>query len=121
MATTPVFPEPATRRISRRGLAVFLVAAVAVAVAAVVGIRGLLASPIESVGAGGVATLHGTWEPYSCDSHLCQGYVQAGARSVFVVLPPGCPLPSRAAVLTVAGRLDPALGSSSYRATSCAH
>ncbi len=92
----------------------------AVLVAAVVGIRGLAASPIQSVGADGTATLHGTWEPYSCDAHACQGYVQAGARSVFVLLPSGCPEPQRAADVTVRGRVDATLGSGSYRGTTCA-
>jgi hypothetical protein len=119
MATTPVAPERSTRRISARGLVIFVVAAVAVIIAAVVGVRGLLASPIESVAADGIATLHGTWEPYSCDAHACQGYVQAGARSVFVVLPTGCPQPHRAAEITVTGRLEASLGSGSYRATAC--
>jgi hypothetical protein len=119
MATTPVAPERSSARISRRGLVIFVVAAAAVIVAAVVGVRGLLASPIESVAAGGISTLHGTWEPYSCDAHACQGYVQAGARSVFVVLPAGCPQPQRAADITVTGRLDASLGSGSYRATAC--
>lgn len=120
MATTPVAPERSTRRISVRGLVIFVIAAAAVIIAAVVGVRGLLASPIESVAAGGVATLHGTWEPYSCDAHECRGYVQAGARSVFVVLPNGCPPPQRAADITVNGRLDASLGTGSYRATACA-
>lgn len=102
-------------------MVVFVVAAVAVAIAAVVGIRGLLASPVVSVAPDGVATLRGTWEPYSCDAHLCQGYVQAGSRSVFVVLPPGCPQPERAATITVRGRPDPGLGAGSYSVTGCAH
>lgn len=120
MATTPVAPDRSTRGISRRGLLIFLVAALAVIVAAVVGVRGLLASPIESVAADGTATLHGTWEPYSCDANACQGYVQAGARSVFIVLPSSCPHPRRAAVVTVKGRPNSALGSGSYRASGCA-
>src|SRR5487761_493740 len=104
MATTPVVPERSTRRISRRGLVIFVIAAAAVILAAIVGVRGLLASPIESVAADGIATLHGTWEPYSCDAHAGRGYVQAGARSVFIVLPSGCPQPRRAADITVTGR-----------------
>jgi hypothetical protein len=120
MTVTPVPPKPSTRAVSRRGLLIFLVAAVAVVVAAVVGIRGLTATPVESVAADGVTTLHGTWEPYSCDVHTCQGYVQAGARSVFIVLPAGCAQPQRAADITVKGRLDASLGSGSYRATGCA-
>lgn len=102
-------------------MVVFLIAAVAVAVASVVGVRGLLASPIVSVAADGTATLQGTWEPYSCDARLCQGYVQAGSRSVFIVLPAGCPQPQRAAEITVTGRPDPRVGAGSYRAAACAH
>jgi hypothetical protein len=121
MATTPVAPERAARRLSPRGRVIFLIAAVAIIVAAVVGIRGLLASPIVSVAPDGTATLQGTWEPYSCDAHLCQGYVQAGSRSVFVVLPAGCAQPQRAAEITVTGRPDPSVGKGSYRATGCTH
>lgn len=118
MATTPQGVRGA--RHLGRGRVIFIVAALAVIAAAVVGVRGLLASPIESVGAGGITLLHGTWEPYSCGPHLCQGYVTAGARSVFVVLAAGCPEPARAADVTVSGRLDPSLGSGSYRAVGCA-
>jgi hypothetical protein len=120
MATTPAAPERTLRRISRRGLVIFVVAALAVIAATVVGVRGLLATPIESVAADGTATLHGSWEPYTCNPQLCQGYVQAGGRSVFIVLPPGCPQPQRAANITVSGRLDKSLGTGSYRATGCA-
>jgi type 1 fimbria pilin len=119
MATTPLAPGPATRRISRRGLVIFIVAAIAILVATVVGIRGLLASPVQSVAADGTATLHGTWEPYSCDSQLCQGYVQAGGGSVFVVLASGCPAPGRAADVTIVGRPDSSLGKASYRSVGC--
>lgn len=108
-----------TRRISRRGLLVFLVAAVAIAVAAVVGVQGLLRSPVASVAGDGTAVLHGTWEPYSCTANACDGYVQEGARSVFVVLQPRCPHPLRASDITVRGRPDRTLGSGSYRATGC--
>ncbi|HSP65837.1 MAG TPA: hypothetical protein VLO10_06570 [Candidatus Deferrimicrobium sp.] len=120
MTATPVAPKPTIRSISRRGLVIFLVAAVAVVIAAVVGFRGLAASPIQSVGPDGTATLHGTWEPYSCDANACEGYVQAGARSVFIVLPARCAHPQRAADITVTGRLDATLGTGSYRATACA-
>ncbi len=101
-------------------MVIFAVAAIAIVVATVVGIRGLLASPIVSVAPNGVATLQGTWEPYSCDAHLCQGYVQAGGRSVFIVLPASCPQPHRATEITVTGRPDRSLGSGSYRASGCA-
>ena len=50
----------------------------------------------------------------------CQGYVQAGARSVFIVLASGCPQPQRAADITIKGRPDTSLGKGSYRATGCA-
>jgi hypothetical protein len=119
MATIPVAPKPTARAISRRGFVIFVVAALAVIIAAVVGVRGLTASPIQSVAADGTATLHGTWEPYSCDAHACQGYVQAGARSVFIVLPDSCPHPLRASDITVKARPDASLGSGSYRATTC--
>jgi hypothetical protein len=120
MATTPVTPPRTTRRVSARGLVIFAIAVAAVVVAAVVGIRGLMATPIESVAADGTATLHGTWEPYSCDAHACQGYVQAGGRSVFIVLPSGCPEPSRASEVTVRARADASLGTASYRVIGCA-
>lgn len=100
-------------------MVIFLVAAVAIVAAGVVGIRGLLASPITSVAADGSTILQGTWEPYTCDTHVCEGYVQAGGSSVFIVLPPACPHPQRAAQITITGRHDPALGSGSYRATNC--
>ena len=120
MATTPAAPQRTVRRPSARGLIIFALAAVAVIVAAVVGIRGLLADPIVSVGADGTTTLHGTWEPYTCDATLCQGYVQAGSRSVFIVLPSGCPQPQRASDITITGRADTSLGKGSYRAVGCA-
>ena len=119
MAITPLAQERPTRRISRRGLVIFVVAAIAIVAATFVGVRGLLASPIQSVAGDGTATLRGTWEPYSCDSHLCQGYVQAGGRSVFVVLAAGCPEPARAADVTVVGRADASLGKASYRSLGC--
>jgi hypothetical protein len=120
MATTPVAPERPARRLSRKGMGLFIVAVVAVVIATVVGVRGLLASPVVSVGSDGVATLQGTWEPYSCDAHLCQGYLQAGSRSVFVVFPAGCPQPQRAADLIVTARPDPGLGVGSYAVIGCA-
>ena len=111
--------ETPARRVSRRGVALFAVAAAVVVVAAVVGVRGLLATPVQATHAGGRATLHGTWEPYTCNATVCEGYVQAGARSVFVVLRSGCQRPQRAAEVTLEARLDRSLGSASYRATSC--
>jgi hypothetical protein len=120
MATTPVAPERPERRLSRKGMGLFVVAVVALVIATFVGVRGLLASPVVSVAGDGVATLQGTWEPYSCDVHLCQGYLQAGSRSVFVVFPAGCPQPQRAADLIVTARPDPDLGAGSYAVIGCA-
>lgn len=120
MTATETPAQRPPRRISGRGLAVFVVAVIAVVAATVVGVRGLLGSPIESTNRDGTATIHGTWEPYACATGPCEGYVQAGGRSVFVVLPAHCPRPPRAVEVTVTGRLDTSLGSGSYRATGCA-
>ncbi|MBV8301605.1 MAG: hypothetical protein JOY68_06755 [Candidatus Dormibacteraeota bacterium] len=101
-------------------LALVILAAVAVAIAFVVGFSGLLANPVQSVNNDGTTTLHGTFEPYQCSAASCDGYIQAGARSVFVQFPQSCPEPARGATITVKGRPAPDLGSGSYRATSCA-
>lgn len=119
MSHPPVTAERPSRRLTARGWIIFAVAVVAVVAAAVVGIRGLMASPIKGTAPDGTTTLHGTWEPYTCSATACQGYITAGARSVFVVFPSGCTPPSRAADLTVAGHLDSRLGSASYRVTAC--
>ena len=119
MATTPVVPERATRRISGRGLVIFIAAALAIVAATFVGVRGLLASPVQATAPDGTVTLHGTWEPYSCDTRLCQGYVQAGGRSVFIVLAAGCAEPARASDVTVRARQDTSLGKGSYRTIGC--
>lgn len=107
------------RRLTRRGWSVLLLAGLAVLTATVVGVRGLLASPVLGTDPGGITTLRGEWEPYSCAPQLCQGYVQAGGASVFVVLPSGCSPPRRAAVVDIRGRLDRSLGRASYRAVGC--
>lgn len=119
MTLTPAPPPRTARRLSRRGAAVFVVAALAIVIATVIGVQGLLRSPVASVAADGTAVLRGTWEPYACTARVCDGYVQAGARSVFVVLHPGCPRPRRAAEVTVTGKRDGSLGSGAYRATGC--
>lgn len=119
MSTVPRSAERPPRRLSPRGLVVFVAAAVAVIIAAVVGVQGLLATPVSSVAADGTATLHGTWEPYSCNHTLCEGYVQAGGRSVFLVLPTACAEPARAAEITVRAKPDASLGNASYRAGAC--
>jgi hypothetical protein len=101
-------------------LPLVVVALLAVAAALVVGIGGLTANPVRSVDRSGVATLEGTFEPYSCGSSSCNGYVQAGARSVFVQFPAHCPPPRRGAGVTVTARSAHDLGPGSYRATRCA-
>jgi hypothetical protein len=119
-STVESAPEQRVRKSLRRWafLAVVL-AVVAVAAAFVVGIIGLTANPVKSVGAGGTATLEGTFEPYRCGPASCNGYIQAGARSVFVQFPTGCPVPPRGTTVTVSARRAPDLGTASYRALRC--
>ncbi|HEX6537699.1 MAG TPA: hypothetical protein VF155_00780 [Candidatus Dormibacteraeota bacterium] len=108
------------RRHRRAGLAIVVVAVLAVAAAFVVGVTGLFANPVQSVNGDGTTTLQGEFEPYQCGSGHCEGYIQAGARSVFVRFPDSCPAPARAAQITVRGRPAPDLGTGAYRAESCA-
>ncbi|HZS13219.1 MAG TPA: hypothetical protein VFC09_01345 [Candidatus Dormibacteraeota bacterium] len=120
MPSSAVAPAPAPpRRRPVWGVPLVVVAVAVVAVAAVIGVRGLLGDPVRSVGAGGVATLSGSWEPVSCDSGCVQGYVQAGARSVFLRLPGGCREPGRDQSITVTARPDPSLGKQAYLALDC--
>lgn len=100
-------------------LPVVIAAVVAVAVAAVIGIRGLLGNPIRATGADGTATIVGTFEPFDCAGCPPQGYVQAGARSVFVVFRTDCPTPQRGTGITVHARQDNSLGKQAYRAVDC--
>ena len=112
--------EPAPKR--KRpvwSVPVLVVGAIVVGVLFVVGFRGLFANPVKSVNANGVTTLSGTFEPYICGGVDCDGYISAGARSVFVVFPRGCVPPARGADITVNGKAAPDLGSASYRATAC--
>ena len=126
MARQPAVEEPVTsasttsRRRPAWALPVVLVAVLVVAAGLVVGVLGLLANPVRSVNADGTTTLAGTFEPYQCSAALCDGYVQAGARSVFVLFPSNCPPPARGTTVTVTARPAPDLGSGSYRATGCA-
>ncbi|MFN2450842.1 MAG: hypothetical protein ABR541_00645 [Candidatus Dormibacteria bacterium] len=95
---------------------------VAVAVALVVGLRGLVANPVRST-AGGVTTLDGSFQPYPCPGAAvacAQGFVQAGSRGVFVRFPSGCPLPAREAHVVVQARSASDLGKAAYRALGCA-
>ncbi len=101
-------------------LPVVVIAVLVTAVALVVGIVGLTGNPVKSTDASGVSTIQGTFEPYACSPASCNGYVQAGGRSVFVQFPEGCPEPARASTITVMGRAAPDLGKAAYRTTGCA-
>ncbi len=105
---------------SRWGMALIPLAGLVVIAGAVLGIQGLLANPVVSVSAGGITTISGSFEPVTCSDGCIQGYVQAGARSVFVLLPSGCPQPSTDHQVTLTAKRDPALGAGAYRATGCA-
>ena len=109
----------ALRRHRRTAAAAVVIAVAAVIVFFVVGVLGLFANPIRSVNSDGTSTLQGTFEPYQCGASACDGYVQAGARSVFVQFPNSCAPPARGATITVRARPAPDLGSGSYRATAC--
>jgi hypothetical protein len=112
-AAAPERPRPAW------ALPVVVVAVVAIAVALVVGLRGLGGDPVRSTAADGTATLSGAYQPVSCDSGCVQGYLQAGARSVFVRLPAGCPAPHADQQVTVQARPDTSLGKHAYTALAC--
>jgi hypothetical protein len=99
-------------------LAVVVVAVLVAAVALVVGVRGLLGDPVRSTAADGTAVLAGSFAPVSC-SGCTQGYIQDGARSVFVRLPAGCPSPGREVHVEVSARPAPDLGKHAYRALAC--
>ncbi|MGA8522978.1 MAG: hypothetical protein WB807_07980 [Candidatus Dormiibacterota bacterium] len=101
------------------GLPVVVIAVVAIVALFVVGFTGLFANPVKSVNPDGTATLSGSFEPYQCSRVSCDGYISAGARSVFVVFPRGCTPPVRGGTIRVAGKPAPDLGNASYRATVC--
>ena len=115
-------PAPAAwwRRHQRTGIALVALAVVGIIVAFVVGVSGLFANPVKSTNSDGTTTLQGSFEPYQCGTGSCEGYVQAGARSVFVRFPNRCPEPNRASTVTVIARPAPDLGTGAYRATGCA-
>jgi hypothetical protein len=112
-------PAPPRRR-PVWGLPVIVAAVIVIVVLFVVGFSGLFANPVKAVNPNGTSTLTGSFEPYQCNATSCDGYIQAGARSVFVVFPKDCSPPARGASITVTGRPAPDLGSGSYRATACA-
>ena len=66
------------------GVPIAVIAVVAIVVLFVVGFTGLFANPVRSVSVDGTATLSGSFEPYQCGATSCDGYISAGARSVFV-------------------------------------
>ena len=112
---------PPARSSGRRpawALPVVVLAVLVVAAAAVIGVRGLFGDPVVSTAADGTATISGAWQPVDCD-RCVQGYVQAGARSVFVRLPQGCAAPGREAHVVLHGRPDATLGKHAYAATAC--
>jgi hypothetical protein len=109
----------APRRRPAWALPVVVLAVIAVAIGAVIGIRGLLGDPVRSVAADGTATLSGGYQPVACDSGCHQGYVQSGARSVFVQLPNDCAQPQSGAEITVHARPDASLGKKAYLAVDC--
>jgi len=114
--------RPAVETPARRpawALAVVVVAVLVVAVALVVGVRGLLGNPVRSTAADGTAVLAGSFAPVTC-SGCVQGYIQDGARSVFVRLPDGCPSPGQDVHVEVSARPAPDLGKHAYRALACA-
>jgi hypothetical protein len=112
-------PPPPVRRRPAWALPAVVLAFLAVAAAAVVGVRGLLGDPVVAVAPDGSATISGSWEPVDCGAGCVQGYVQAGARSVFVRLPAACAAPGREAHVTLRGRPDRGLGTHAYLALAC--
>jgi hypothetical protein len=120
-AAAPKRPNPLR---SRWGMALIPLAAAAVIVGAVFGVEGLAANPIVSVSPAGLTTISGSFQPVTCPAGsprgCAQGYVEAGARSVFLVLPLGCPDPAAGAAIRVTGRPDPRAGAQAYLATTCA-
>jgi hypothetical protein len=101
-------------------LPLVVVAILGVAVALVVGVRGLLGNPVRSTAADGTSVLAGSFEPFTCTGcGAVQGYLQDGARSVFVRLPAGCAEPAREAHVEVSARPAPDLGTHAYRAVGC--
>lgn len=101
-------------------IAYAVAAIVLLALISIVGINGLRQTPIVSTH-GSIAALKGTFEPYSCSAtgSDCRGYVAAGGRSVFLIIPPSCARPAANSIITVTGVKDPSLGSATYRASGC--
>ncbi len=123
----PEAPELALPRAnplrSRWGMALIPLAAAGIVVGAVLGVEGLVANPIVATSPSGLTTIAGSFQPVSCPAgsppRCLQGYVQAGARSVFVVFPSGCAAPAPGVNVRLTGRPDPQAGAQAYLATSC--
>jgi hypothetical protein len=111
---------PARKQRPPWSIPVLVISVVAILVLFVVGFTGLFSNPVKGTNSDGSTTLSGTFEPYVCNSSSCDGYISAGARSVFVVFPKNCPQPERGGNITVDGKPAPDLGNASYRATACA-
>jgi hypothetical protein len=103
----------------RWGIITIGIAVVAVIAAAIVGTTGLVQNPVKSTSSSGT-TIAGTFEPYDCGPNCVEGYVTAGARSVFVIFPSNCREPARGSNINVQGVLDPTQGSAAYRVANCA-
>jgi len=114
---TPAPPSTVPGRRPLWALPVVVLAVLAVLAALVWGIRGLMGNPVVATAPDGTATLQGTWEPFACCP--AQGYVQDGARSVFVILGSGCAEPAREQRIALHGRLDQTQGKQTYRAVDC--
>lgn len=125
MAEAPELAPPRANPLrSRWGMALIPLAAAGVIVGAVFGVEGLVANPIVSTSPTGLTTIAGSFQPVTCPAGspagCLQGYVQAGARSVFVVFPTGCAAPPAGAAVRLTARPDPGEGAQAYRATACA-
>jgi hypothetical protein len=120
LATGDAVADGASVRRPAWALVVVVAAVLAVAAAFVVGVLGLAEDPVRSHNPDGTTTLRGAFEPYQCTATSCSGYLQAGARSVFVRFPDRCPEPARGADITALSRSAPDLGPGSYRALRCA-
>jgi hypothetical protein len=104
----------------RWGIVVVGIAILSVIAAAIVGTTGLVQNPVQGSSPGGSTTIVGAFEPYDCGPRCTEGYVTAGARSVFVIFPTACPQPARGSNISVQGVLDPTQGNAAYRVAKCA-
>ncbi|HEX3605557.1 MAG TPA: hypothetical protein VH134_06515 [Candidatus Dormibacteraeota bacterium] len=118
-ATAAAAPAGPLARRPVSALALVVLAVLVVAAGLVVGVRGLLGNPVRSTAADGTSVLAGSFQPVACSGCAAQGYLQDGARSVFVRLPASCAAPARDAHVEVTARPAPDLGKHAYRALGC--